>query len=99
MLCGLSVHIANVALRKESVDRNFFVRVGVGDPHVALRKESVDRNICDTLRIDCHIVALRKESVDRNVQAELNNVSIFNVALRKESVDRNSVKSSYQLQP
>ena len=35
-----------VALRKESVDRNFFARVGVGDPDlVALRKESVDRNV------------------------------------------------------
>ena len=36
--------VYKVALRKESVDRNFFARVGVWDPDVALRKESVDRN-------------------------------------------------------
>ena len=34
-----------VALRKESVDRNFFAGVGVRDSDVALRKESVDRNL------------------------------------------------------
>ena len=57
-----------VALRKESVDRNLWwgVRKAVGSL-VALRKESVDRNyfICQP---SCArwFVALRKESVDRN---------------------------------
>ena len=58
----------DVALRKESVDRNqlfcalFFVYTGV-----ALRKESVDRNYSANA-VDQILpgVALRKESVDRN---------------------------------
>ena len=33
-----------VALRKESVDRNFHRAVNIQSPTVALRKESVDRN-------------------------------------------------------
>ena len=58
-----------VALRKESVDRNykcaffyFFEAI------VALRKESVDRNRRKVLGFPCKQfrVALRKESVDRN---------------------------------
>ena len=57
----------NVALRKESVDRN---KREVIDPHrepVALRKESVDRNkVCDGRQQRDNRVALRKESVDRN---------------------------------
>ena len=57
---------AMVALRKESVDRNFFTCVGVGDSHVALRKESVDRNNFGRLHYNICFVALRKESVDRN---------------------------------
>ena len=36
----------DVALRKESVDRNFFGRVSLNYKEVALRKESVDRNRC-----------------------------------------------------
>ena len=56
-----------VALRKESVDRNFNVIQGnthFGD--VALRKESVDRNGKSRPRCNASCVALRKESVDRN---------------------------------
>ena len=33
-----------VALRKESVDRNYIIKITVCRPAVALRKESVDRN-------------------------------------------------------
>ena len=58
--------IASVALRKESVDRNYTVQIIVVIMYVALRKESVDRNL---LGVGCLImigVALRKESVDRN---------------------------------
>ena len=39
--------IDNVALRKESVDRNYIIKITVCRPAaVALRKESVDRNVC-----------------------------------------------------
>ena len=33
-----------VALRKESVDRNYIIKITETAPRVALRKESVDRN-------------------------------------------------------
>ena len=56
----------NVALRKESVDRNWGRIEGVPRPNVALRKESVDRNSIALANIRAYIVALRKESVDRN---------------------------------
>ena len=57
----------DVALRKESVDRNLLLAVGVMlGAHVALRKESVDRNQwIKSMYPGCR-VALRKESVDRN---------------------------------
>ena len=35
----------NVALRKESVDRNIPIKGTFRSTHVALRKESVDRNV------------------------------------------------------
>ena len=55
-----------VALRKESVDRNFYYADKDCDWVVALRKESVDRNFYYADK-DCDwVVALRKESVDRN---------------------------------
>ena len=56
-----------VALRKESVDRNYYVDYTGKRRLVALRKESVDRNdyTSDFWAI-CPVVALRKESVDRN---------------------------------
>ena len=55
-----------VALRKESVDRNALAVLAGPSGPVALRKESVDRNSSMALlkRVKC--VALRKESVDRN---------------------------------
>ena len=57
----------NVALRKESVDRNlsqsFLSYLSMA---VALRKESVDRNRDISLNYKEVLVALRKESVDRN---------------------------------
>ena len=35
----------SVALRKESVDRNYIIKItGIAPRRVALRKESVDRN-------------------------------------------------------
>ncbi len=56
-----------VALRKESVDRNFFAVHSTRKGGVALRKESVDRNVITRQpSIQKQLVALRKESVDRN---------------------------------
>ena len=58
----------NVALRKESVDRNNFSRLHYNVCFmVALRKESVDRNAGGFPTIKAMRVALRKESVDRNL--------------------------------
>ena len=56
-----------VALRKESVDRNFGKNKNTAESQVALRKESVDRNNQLTGQLGVGgLVALRKESVDRN---------------------------------
>ena len=56
-----------VALRKESVDRNYGGAQKMDANTVALRKESVDRNFSGSIAaILDFIVALRKESVDRN---------------------------------
>ena len=57
----------DVALRKESVDRNLLPRLYSILYCVALRKESVDRNNpLKAFIILTKQVALRKESVDRN---------------------------------
>ena len=40
----LGTRVSEVALRKESVDRNVFLTLTVRNVPVALRKESVDRN-------------------------------------------------------
>ena len=58
--------LSRVALRKESVDRNWAVEVAYEIENVALRKESVDRNIVGRPVYHAVHVALRKESVDRN---------------------------------
>ena len=61
-----------VALRKESVDRNIQnYNICVGARKVALRKESVDRNMGVGTTRDSRGVALRKESVDRNTRSFL----------------------------
>ena len=87
---GKLILIINVALRKESVDRNFIGCIDRAvDIIVALRKESVDRNkqLVDK-RCELGRVALRKESVDRNPNY-IRRLAMSVVALRKESVDRN----------
>ena len=61
-----------VALRKESVDRNYRFKVTEAKFFcVALRKESVDRNVGQYTRYVRVLVALRKESVDRNRATEI----------------------------
>ena len=80
----------DVALRKESVDRNGISGVDtVSHQHVALRKESVDRNNVAKCKKTIKQVALRKESVDRNIWPVAYDATGHTVALRKESVDRN----------
>ena len=79
----------NVALRKESVDRNHSRRPSIPSACVALRKESVDRNQKKSVAHKTFDVALRKESVDRNRYDGSKADSVEMVALRKESVDRN----------
>ena len=80
----------NVALRKESVDRNQCVWIPLALPvWVALRKESVDRNMVLLVPELVPWVALRKESVDRNMVLLVPELVPW-VALRKESVDRNT---------
>ena len=78
-----------VALRKESVDRNRAKKAGGTYKYVALRKESVDRNIEGAFLDAIGSVALRKESVDRNFCWKERETTPAPVALRKESVDRN----------
>ena len=81
--------IIDVALRKESVDRNSIQYLSSSFSCVALRKESVDRNRYWVLSDNkTPPVALRKESVDRNYMG-VTVLGIQHVALRKESVDRN----------
>ena len=66
-LFGADKISCQVALRKESVDRNLNSIKRLAMSVVALRKESVDRNNVGTnYHIGVREVALRKESVDRN---------------------------------
>ena len=68
----LNTATRNVALRKESVDRNMGALTPISMTSVALRKESVDRNNGRGGRCKSwHGVALRKESVDRNIPADV----------------------------
>ena len=63
----------DVALRKESVDRNQQYQAAHRWANVvALRKESVDRNQKSvSVTVPKHPVALRKESVDRNYTVQV----------------------------
>ena len=80
----------NVALRKESVDRNHFITLNF--LHV-LRSLSARRAWIEIALIFIKVfpptVALRKESVDRNRWFFIFVGDRIWVALRKESVDRN----------
>ena len=67
----------SVALRKESVDRNYPPEKPLEIGEVALRKESVDRNTNCTSIGRPKRVALRKESVDRNTS--FSSVSLFDL--------------------
>ena len=47
-----------VALRKESVDRNYIIKITRNTPAVALRKESVDRNFHYSLNLPSRPMSL-----------------------------------------
>ena len=82
--------LSNVALRKESVDRNLTPARTVTPLRMSLSArrawiEMATRGSTATRRS----VALRKESVDRNLKSK-SGLNVKHVALRKESVDRNN---------
>ena len=83
---GLS---CDVALRKESVDRNTMqiVIIVVDTLSLSARRAWIEMRFRSYSQCP-YWVALRKESVDRNKQAQ-RDIALDNVALRKESVDRN----------
>ena len=79
-----------VALRKESVDRNFCCNYPLELFEVALRKESVDRN---RQNYDCFewikaSLSARRAWIEIKTRSQPSRPRA--VALRKESVDRNS---------
>ena len=73
-----NTHNSDVALRKESVDRNSRNNGKIKKSNqVALRKESVDRNLWWGVRKAVgSLVALRKESVDRNQGVHYDNYNL-----------------------
>ena len=78
-----------VALRKESVDRNFGVLDYDRPSVVALRKESVDRNAdrhCNPEK-RCKSLSARRAWIEIRLSKRM--WPPLTVALRKESVDRN----------
>ena len=81
-----------VALRKESVDRNFHQSLNLPSrPIVALRKESVDRNTLDSGFSRCARLSLSARRAWIEILFRGCYTWIDGVALRKESVDRNGL--------
>ena len=87
----------NVALRKESVDRNNEKALLRTDSKTSLSARRAWIEIFRRARIKSahRCVALRKESVDRNAACAKIGPSGLRVALRKESVDRNEFNCLY----
>ena len=80
-----------VALRKESVDRNFHYNLNLPSSPMSLSARRAWIEISSSLDdILAGVVALRKESVDRNCMSPIDVLAVSAVALRKESVDRNT---------
>ena len=79
-----------VALRKESVDRNlFYSQYRHLTKHVALRKESVDRNTHNFAALHDILKSLSARRAWIEMKSGLQPLMASLVALRKESVDRN----------
>ena len=81
--------LKQVALRKESVDRNVVGDVMGKALAVALRKESVDRNIIYLLTASAFLMSLSARRAWIEIILQIGTVIGCVVALRKESVDRN----------
>ena len=81
--------VEEVALRKESVDRNSIGPLIFNVQPVALRKESVDRNQLDELPRRFLLESLSARRAWIEIQNHLLRTIPRIVALRKESVDRN----------
>ena len=81
---------SNVALRKESVDRNCIkVSMLFTFPEVALRKESVDRNFTLSPVSAPYATSLSARRAWIEIKYVVKDSDFSGVALRKESVDRN----------
>ena len=83
-----------VALRKESVDRNFCLKLLLQLmmlPSLSARRAWIEMYLEES-ESEPQNVALRKESVDRNDAMQVIVIVMDTVALRKESVDRNNVQ-------
>ena len=82
-------YFGGVALRKESVDRNNFLRPtwAATVKSLSARRAWIEIEVPHN-KDGSNNVALRKESVDRNFSSSVSFPS-NTVALRKESVDRN----------
>ena len=78
-----------VALRKESVDRNADQRYYCRWCPVALRKESVDRNTSRHCMACMILTSLSARRAWIEITDSLDSILAGVVALRKESVDRN----------
>ena len=78
-----------VALRKESVDRNFKPNKSRIRNRVALRKESVDRNFFGFMAKLLSIESLSARRAWIEILLVYLALIRYLVALRKESVDRN----------
>ena len=84
------VAVFQVALRKESVDRNRVCAKDITNKKQSLSARRAWIEIKYVVKdSDFSGVALRKESVDRNHLYSSSGVDFSEVALRKESVDRN----------
>ena len=81
-----------VALRKESVDRNYRAIFPEGSLQRSLSARRAWIEIFAQDKVKGYLdVALRKESVDRNIRLAVKVLCRIDVALRKESVDRNKL--------
>ena len=86
----LRIRPRDVALRKESVDRNRTFRLPRSATVVALRKESVDRNHQPTGISEMGLPSLSARRAWIEIPVLSLPFGAVWVALRKESVDRNA---------
>ena len=86
-----------VALRKESVDRNYIIKITRTPLRRSLSARRAWIEMSNHQAVDFSLaVALRKESVDRNMLYDTTALMKCQVALRKESVDRNTQRRDFK---